>query len=151
VKYSEGVFLGYRHYDKTGIKPLFPFGFGLSYTTFQYSNLSISPESFEGGTPVTVSFDVTNTGKREGAEIAELYVSDTHARVPRPLKELKGFQKINLRPGQTKKVTLTLDRRAFSYYDVNHKQWQADAGDFSVLIGGSSDNISLRGTAHLSR
>jgi beta-glucosidase len=151
VKYTEGVFLGYHRYDKTGIKPLFPFGFGLSYTTFQYSDLSISPETFDGNTPVTVSFDVTNTGKRDGAEIAELYVSDTHAGLPRPPKELKGFHKINLRPGQTRKVTLALDRRAFSYYDVNHKQWQADAGDFGILVGGSSDNISLNGTVHLTR
>ncbi len=151
VKYSEGVFLGYRHYDKTGMKPLFPFGFGLSYTTFKYSNLEVSPETTSGDQPVTVSFDVTNSGDREAAEVAELYVNDNHASVPRPVKELKGFDRVSLKPGETRKVTLTLNRRALSYYDVNSKAWKAEPGDFGVLVGGSSDNIQLKGTLKLTQ
>lgn len=145
VKYSEGVFLGYRYYDQSQTKPLFPFGFGLSYTTFAYSNLSVSPTTGEANSPVTVSFDVTNTGHREGAEVAELYVGDSHASVPRPSKELKGFAKINLKPGERKRITLTLDRRAFSFYDVARKDWNAEPGKFTILVGGSSESIQLRG------
>ena len=146
VKYTEGVFVGYRHFDKSSTKPLFPFGYGLSYTTFAYSHLSVSPQSGNLNQPVTVIFDVVNTGSREGAEVAELYVGDGHSSVPRPIKELKGFAKVNLKPGETKRVMLTLDRRAFSYYDVQQKDWKADPGEFTILVGGSSDNTPLKGT-----
>ena len=95
--------------------------------------------------PVSVSFDVTNTGHREGAEVAELYVGDAHASVPRPVKELKAFAKINLKPDETKRTTLTLDRRAFSFYDIQKKDWSAEPGDFTILVGGSSDKIQLQG------
>jgi beta-glucosidase len=145
VKYSEGVFVGYRGYDKSGVKPLFPFGFGLSYTTFAYKNLSVPPNQGNSDAPVKVTFDVTNTGKRAGAEVAELYVSDGHAKVARPLKELKNFARVELKPGETRKITLTLDRRAFSYYDVDKKDWKADPGKFEILVGGSSDSIQLKG------
>jgi beta-glucosidase len=145
VTYSEGVFLGYRHYDRSAVKPLFPFGFGLSYTTFEYSDLQISPEGGNAGTPVSVSFNVKNTGLQEGAEVAELYVGDSHAPVPRPIKELKGFAKVALKPGETKRVTITLDQRAFSYYDVNKNTWAAALGDFAVLVGSSSAKIELQG------
>ena len=145
VQYSEGVFLGYRHYDRSSTKPLFPFGFGLSYTTFSYSKLSISPESGNLNAPITVSFDVKNTGHREGAEVAELYVGDSHASVPRPVKELKGFAKVNLKPGESQRVTLKLDRRAFSFYDVGKKDWNAEPGEFAILVGGSSDKVELCG------
>jgi len=144
VKYSEGVFLGYRGYDKSGVKPLFSFGFGLSYTKFAYKNISVSSAQGNLSQPVKVSFDVTNTGTRLGAEVAELYVGDSHARVPRPVKELKGFARVNLKPGETRRITLTLDRRAFSYYDVDKKDWAADPGKFEILVGGSSDNLQLR-------
>ena len=100
VKYTEGVFVGYRHYDRSATKPLFPFGFGLSYTTFKYSNLVVLPSDSGGDDPATVSFDVTNSGDREGAEVAELYVSDSHASVPRPVKELKGFARVELTPAK---------------------------------------------------
>ena len=149
IKYTEGVFLGYRSYDKRETRPLFPFGYGLSYTTFQYANLSVSPQNAAGDQSVTVSFDITNTGNREGAEVAELYVGDTHSAVPRPVKELKGFAKVELQPGESRKITLTLDRRAFSYYDVNGKQWKVDPGEFAILVGGSSDNIQLKGSVHV--
>ena len=145
VKYSEGVFVGYRHYDKAKSKPAFPFGYGLSYTTFKYSNLSVTPQSADLSSPVVVTFDVTNSGSREGAEVAEVYVGDTHARVPRPVKELKGFSKVMLKPGETRHVQVSLDRRAFSYYDVEKKDWAAAPGEFSILVGGSSDNTPLRG------
>jgi beta-glucosidase len=149
VKYSEGIFLGYRYYDKGGVKPLFPFGFGLSYTTFKYGNLSVTPQSMPAGKPVTVTFDVTNTGEREGAEVAELYVSDTHSSVPRPAKELKGFARVELKPGESKKVSLALDRRDLSYYDVTSKQWKAEPGDFGILVGSSSATIDLKGSVNL--
>jgi beta-glucosidase len=145
VKYSEGIFVGYRHYDKTGSKPAFPFGYGLSYTTFRYSNLAITPHSGDLSSPIGVAFDVTNAGAREGAEVAELYVGQSHASVPRPIKELKGFVKVNLKPGETRHVQIALDRRAFSYYDLNRKDWAAEPGEFAILVGGSSDNTPLRG------
>jgi beta-glucosidase len=151
VEYKEGVFVGYRGYEKNNTKPLFPFGYGLSYTTFKYSNLTIRPaatspaNSSSPGALYEVSFDVKNTGTREGADVAEVYVGDTHAKVARPAKELKGFSKIMLRPGETRRVTVTLDRRALSYYDADSKQWRADPGDFDVLVGRSSEQIELRG------
>jgi beta-glucosidase len=144
VQYSEGIFLGYRHYDRSETKPLFSFGYGLSYTTFAYANLSVTPQTGNLNQPVTVSFDVKNTGLREGAEVAEVYVGESHPSVPRPVKELKGFAKVNLKPGESKRVTLTLARRAFSFYDVKKSDWSADAGEFTILVGGSSDNIQLR-------
>ncbi|HTS37034.1 MAG TPA: glycoside hydrolase family 3 C-terminal domain-containing protein [Candidatus Solibacter sp.] len=151
VKYSEGVFLGYRGYDKSGVKPMFPFGFGLSYTTFAYKNISISPAAGDLSQPVKVAFDVVNTGKRAGAEVAEVYVSDGHAKVPRPMKELKGFSRVELKPGETRRVAVTLDRRAFSYYDVDKKDWAAEPGKFEILVGGSSDAIQLRSGFTLNR
>ena len=151
VAYSEGVFLGYRHYDRSATKPMFPFGFGLSYTTFAYSNLSVSPQAGKLDQPITVSFDVKNTGQREGAEVAEVYVGDSHASVPRPVKELKSFAKVNLKPGESRRVTLKLERRAFSFYDVGKKDWSAEPGDFAILVGGSSDKIQLQGKFTMSR
>jgi beta-glucosidase len=150
VKYSEGVFLGYRHFDKSSVKPMFPFGFGLSYTTFKYGNLNVTP-SFKHGDPVTVTFDVTNTGGREGAEVGQVYVSDTHASVPRPIKELKGFGKVNLKPGETKTITVKLNDRSFSYYDVSKKAWVAEPGDFGILVGSSSAKIELTGKTTLAQ
>ena len=145
VQYSEGVFLGYRHFDRSETKPLFAFGYGLSYTTFGYGKLEVTPQTGNLSGPVSVSFDVRNTGSRAAAEVAELYVGDSHSSVPRPVKELKAFTKINLKPGEIKRVTLTLDRRAFSFYDVKKKDWSAEPGDFTILVGSSSDNIQLRG------
>jgi beta-glucosidase len=145
VEYREGVFLGYRHFDRSGIKPLFPFGYGLSYTTFAYSKLEITPTSSDLSGPVTVAFDVTNTGSVAGSEVAELYVSDSHSSVPRPAKELKGFAKVPLQPGETRRVTLSLDRRAFSFYDVKKHAWTAEPGTFAILAGSSSAQIELQG------
>jgi beta-glucosidase len=150
VVYKEGVFVGYRGYEKAGTKTLFPFGSGLSYTTFKYSNLSIKPLAAASGSDSAgprneVSFEVKNTGTREGADVAQVYVGDSHTKVPRPAKELKGFVKVSLRPGETKKVSVILDDRSLSYYDVNAKQWRAEPGVFDVLVGRSSAEIELRG------
>jgi len=143
IVYKEGLFVGYRGYEHNGTKPLFPFGYGLSYTTFKYSNLEIKPQA--SGDSYEVSLDVTNTGQREGAEVVQVYVGDTHAKVPRPAKELKGFARVALHPGETKRVTVPLDSRAFSYYDADAKQWRIDPGDFDVLVGRSAEQIELRG------
>jgi beta-glucosidase len=149
VEYKEGVFLGYRHFDRAEVKPLFPFGFGLSYTTFAYSNLEITPVAGDLSSPVTVSFDVKNTGPVAGSEVAELYVGNAHASVPRPVKELKGFSKVPLQPGETRRVTVTLDRRAFSFYDVKLPGWKAEPGTFGILVGSSSAQIELKGSFSL--
>ncbi|HEX8774141.1 MAG TPA: glycoside hydrolase family 3 C-terminal domain-containing protein [Pyrinomonadaceae bacterium] len=155
IVYKEGVFVGYRGYERAGTKPLFPFGFGLSYTTFKYSNLSIKPltlKSTHGDYAEVyyeVSFEVRNTGTRDGADVAQVYVGDTHARVPRPAKELKGFVKVSLRPGEMKRVSITLDERSLSFYDTDAKRWRAEPGDFDVLVGRSSQQIELRGKLKL--
>lgn len=149
VDYSEGVFVGYRHYDRATVKPLFPFGYGLSYTTFAYSNLKVSPGAGNLNQPVTVTFDLKNTGKREAAEVAQVYVGDTHASVPRPVKELKGFARVQLKPGESRRVSVTLDRRAFSFYDVKKKDWSAESGQFGILVGSSSQKIELQGAFNL--
>ena len=150
VEYNEGVFVGYRGYEKAGTSPLFPFGYGLSYTTFTYSDLKISPAAKGSGALLAVSFNVKNTGSREGAEIAEIYVGDSHAPLPRPAKELKGFAKVSLRPGESKPITVLLDRRAFSYYDAAKHDWAIAPGEFGILVGRSSADITLQGKHVLS-
>lgn len=144
VEYTEGVFLGYRGYDKAGTKPLFPFGFGLSYTTFDYSDLKITPAATGTHALIEVTFKVRNTGSREATEVAQVYVADAHAPLPRPPKELKGFAKVSLRPGETKQLSILLDRHAFSYYDVTQHDWSAAPGEFGILVGSSSADIRLR-------
>ena len=138
VVYKEGVFVGYRGYEKKGVKPLFPFGYGLSYTTFKYGNLQ--------STPTSVSFDVTNMGQREGATVAQVYVGAPNSSVPRPAKELKGFAKVNLKPGETQHVTVPLDDRSFSYYDVGSKSWKVDKGTYEIMVGSSSEQVEVKGT-----
>jgi beta-glucosidase len=145
IEYKEGIFLGYRHFDRSTVKPLFPFGFGLSYTRFQYSGLTVTPASSNLTAPVTVSFEVQNVGQREGAEVAEVYVGDTYSSVLRPVKELKGFAKVNLKSGESKRVSVKLDRRSFSYFDVTKHAWSAEPGDFNILVGSSSQKIELQG------
>jgi beta-glucosidase len=147
VEYTEGLFVGYRHFDKSGIKPLFPFGYGLSYTTFAYKNLTVSPAAGSGA--ATVAFDVTNTGTRGGADVAQVYVGDHHASVPRPVKELKGFAKVEVNPGETKHVEVTLNRRAFSYYDVKNHKWTVAPGEFDVYVAHSAADIELTGKLKL--
>ena len=151
VKYTEGLFYGYRYYASANKKPLFPFGFGLSYTTFSFSGLQIAPISFKAGDEVTVSFDVTNTGAHDGAEVAQLYVADPSATVKRPVMELKGFEKVRLAAGEKKHVTLKLSDRSFSYYDVASHDWKIDPGKFTILVGNSSENTPLKGDLTISK
>ncbi|WP_188760247.1 glycoside hydrolase family 3 C-terminal domain-containing protein [Edaphobacter acidisoli] len=147
VVYKEGIFVGYRGYQHDHVEPLYPFGFGLSYTTFKFSNLSVQPD----GTGATVSFDVTNTGSRAGKEVAQVYVSDSHAKIARPEEELKGFDKVALDPGQTKHVSVRLDGRAFAYYDTAAKGWKIDPGSFRIGVGDSSAAIDLKGSVDISK
>jgi beta-glucosidase len=142
IQYGDKLMVGYRYWTTTGKHPLFPFGFGLSYTSFRFSNLR-APSTAAAGSTVSVSFDVTNTGKVEGAEVAQLYVSDPSAKADRPERELKGFEKVRLAPGATKHVTLELDARAFSYWDESAHKWTIDPGKFVVRAGDSSENTPL--------
>jgi beta-glucosidase len=142
VKYGDGLLVGYRAWTTAGKHPLFPFGFGLSYTTFSFSKLEV-PAMAASGATIPVSFDVTNTGSVAGAEVAQLYVSDPSAKVSRPERELKGFEKVRLAPGETKHVTLNLDARAFSYWDATAHKWTIDSGKFVVHVGDSSENTPL--------
>jgi beta-glucosidase len=145
VQYGEGIFVGYRYYDKKEITPLFPFGHGLSYTTFAYDNLRLNGDSFGPDDPILVSVDVTNTGQRAGQEVVQVYVRDEAARVVRPLKELKAFAKAALAPGETKTVTLQLDRQSLAFYDTAIHDWVTEPGVFEILVGGSSRDVRLRG------
>jgi beta-glucosidase len=140
--YGDKLMVGYRYWTTTGKHPLFPFGFGLSYTTFAFSHLNL-PATAQAGSSVPVTFDVTNTGSVEGAEVAQLYVSDPSAKVDRPERELKGFEKVRLAPGETKHVTLNLDARAFSYWSEAAHKWTIDPGKFEIRVGDSSENMPL--------
>jgi beta-glucosidase len=142
VKYGDKLMVGYRYWTTTGKHPLFPFGFGLSYTTFSVANLQV-PATAASGSTVAVSFDVTNTGSVTGAEVAQLYVSDPSAKVVRPERELKGFEKVSLAPGETRHITLNLDARAFSYWDEAAHKWTIDPGKFVIRVGDSSENTPL--------
>jgi beta-glucosidase len=141
--YSEGVFVGYRHFDKDNIAPQFAFGHGLSYTTFEYSNIKLSRSRIKPGESLTVELQVKNTGRRQGAEVVQLYVQDVNASVPRPIKELKGFERVLLRSEQMKVVHINLDARAMSFYDVTKKQWTVEPGQFKIMVGSSSRDIRL--------
>jgi beta-glucosidase len=141
VRYGEGLFIGYRYYDAKEMPVLFPFGYGLSYTTFEYSNPRVSATTFKDAEGVTVSVDITNSGQMAGQEIVQLYVHDHEAGLVRPVKELKGFAKVSLDPGETKTVSIALDFRAFAFYHPGHKQWVTEDGQFDLLIGASSADI----------
>ncbi len=151
VEYAEGIYVGYRYFDKKKIEPLFPFGFGLSYTKFVYSDLKISPRKVAPDKQVEISLQLHNTGLRAGAEVVELYVHDGHASVERPVQELKGFRRVNLAPGEVQVVTFTLDSNAMAFYSTATKNWVAEPGQFEVLIGSSSRDIRLKGPFNLER
>ena len=151
VEYAEGIYVGYRYFDKQKVEPLFPFGYGLSYTKFDYSGLKVSPNQVAPGKPVEVSFSVRNSGSRAGAEVVELYVHDGHSSVDRPIKELKGFRRINLAPGEMKDLHFTLDRSAMAFYSTAKKDWVTEPGQFDVLVGTSSRDIRLKGSFKLER
>lgn len=149
VEYKEGIFVGYRWYEQMHIEPLFPFGHGLSYTRFDYSNLKISKKKVKIGEPVQITVSIKNIGDREGAEIVQLYVKDDMASVPRPPKELKGFAKIRIKPGESKTVSFTLESDAFSFWHPDRKAWTVEPGTFTLLVGASSRDIRLKGQIEL--
>lgn len=149
VSYNEGIFVGYRYYDKKEMPVAFPFGFGLSYTTFAYSNLTVSQSEISDNDTITVTVDVTNTGNVEGKEIIQLYIHDLTGAAQRPLKELKGYDKVSLKPGETKTASFTLDYRSFAWYNTNLQDWYAKTGDYEILIGASSRDIRLTKKIHM--
>lgn len=142
VEYREGIFMGYRGYEKNNIEPLFPFGYGLSYTTFEYSDIAVAG----GGKEFTITFKVKNTGKVAGAEVAQVYVSDDKCSVVRPVKELKGFEKVYLKPGETKTISVKLDQESFRFYDLFTHDFVVEPGSFTVSVGSSSADIRLTTT-----
>ena len=149
VEYREGIFVGYRYYDTKEMDVAFPFGYGLSYTTFAYSNLKLSMENPTEKDTVMVSADVTNTGKSAGKEVVQLYIRDLTGSAIRPEKELKGFEKVFLEPGETKTVTMELNKRSFAWYNTELHDWFAASGDYEILVGASSRDIRLTETLHL--
>jgi beta-glucosidase len=156
VHYAEGIYVGYRYFDTKQVEPQFPFGFGLSYTTFAYSNLQIVPPISQekhlglNAEPLfTIHVDVKNIGSRTGAEVVQLYVHDGHSKIDRPAHELKGFARVELQPGETKTVDFAVDRAALSYWNPETKNWVAEPGEFEVQVGASSRDIRLKGTLNL--
>ena len=149
VRYGEGVFVGYRYYDMKDVAPLFPFGHGLSYTKYKYSNLRLGAKSITPDQTLKVKVDVTNTGKVTGKEIVQLYVRDIQSTFARPEKELKAFAKVELKPKQTKTVTFTLDREAFWYFNTAKSVWDTESGEFEILVGASSRDIRANGFVRL--
>jgi beta-glucosidase len=144
VYYDEGIFVGYRHFDAKKIEPLFPFGYGLSYTTFIYENLKINKSKVSGNEKIIVTVDIKNSGKREGAEVIQLYIQDVQSSIIRPPKELKAIKKISLKPGEKSTIKFELNREAFSFYDEKSKSWITENGEFNLMIGSSSRDIRLQ-------
>ncbi len=152
VNYAEGIYVGYRYYDTKNVEPQFPFGFGLSYTTFEYSALKVTPVMLAGGAGhagAVVSLKLRNTGVRAGAEVVELYVHESHAKIDRPAHELKGFKRVELKPGESQTVAFTLGRAAFSYWSPETKAWVAEPGTFEIQVGASSRDIRLKAPLEL--
>lgn len=149
VQYNEGIFVGYRYYDYKNTEPLFPFGHGLSYTAFEYSDFKLSHSEINDGKLLTAEVIVRNIGSRAGKEIVQLYVSGRKSSVIRPLKELKGFEKVELKPGEAKKVMFRLDSRAFSYYCEEIGDWYAESGEYEIMVGASSADIRLKDSVYV--
>jgi len=149
VRYGEGIFIGYRYYDAKELPVAFPFGFGLTYTSFAYSNPRLSAAEFSDVDGLTVSVDVTNTGAVAGKEVVQVYVHDRKSGLVRPPKELKGFAKVELQPGETQTVAIPLDFRAFAFYHPGYRQWITEDGEFDILIGASAADIRCTLTATL--
>jgi beta-glucosidase len=149
VHYKEGIFVGYRGYEKNKTMPLFPFGFGLSYTSFKFSDLKVTRGS--GRATAIVTFDVTNTGQREGREVAQLYVTENAPKIERPEHELKGFEGVTLEPGETKHLSINLDARAFSFFDTRSNAWSIGSGIFTISVGDSVAGLPLKAELHLNR
>ena len=149
VEYRESVYIGYRYYERAGKKVRFPFGFGLSYTTFQYSGLTLNKTSMNDTDILELSFFVKNTGSAAGAETAQIYVADKESTIHRPVKELAAFMKVDLQPGETKKITISLDKRAFAFYNVKISDWHVESGDFEICVGSSAADIHLCATVNV--
>lgn len=149
VLYNEGIFVGYRSFEKRDLAPLFPFGYGLSYTIFEYSDIQLSSVSAEGN--FSVKFTIKNTGHVDGREVAQVYIADEQASLPRPVKELKGFTKVLVKAGQSVQATVDLDRDALAFYDHLAEAWVVEAGKFDVLVGSSSETVKLRGQVELAK
>lgn len=147
--YSEGVFVGYRYYEKKQLPVRYAFGHGLSYTQFSYADLHLDRDAMLDTDTLQVSFSVTNTGKRVGKEIAQVYVRDVASSVPRPVKELKEFVKVDLQPGESRRVTVTLNKRSFAFYHVGLADWYAESGEYEILVGSASDDIRLRASVQV--
>ena len=143
-EYKEGIFVGYRGVGKYKTKPLFAFGHGLSYTSFELGKVTADRKTLSLNDSISFTVKVTNTGTCDGAEVVQLYIHDVKSSLPRPDKELKGFQKVWLKAGESKDVTITIGREALSFYDDSRQQWTAEPGDFEALIGNASDNISSK-------
>jgi beta-glucosidase len=150
VQLADGVFTGYRHFDRSGIEPRFPFGFGLSYTSFEYARLELGSASLEPGQSLLVSVDVRNTGDRRGAEVVQLYLSELEPAVPRPVKELAGFAKVWLDPGEVARVTLRVAPESLRYYDAERKVFTYQPGQFEVSVGAHAGAALLRQAFHAS-
>ena len=144
-EYSDGIFVGYRHFDKNNIAPLFPFGYGLSYTKFDYSNLDVKDDSQNNELKYHIALDLKNTGKSNGAEVVQLYVTAINPKEERAPKELKAFKKVNLQAGKTENVDFVLDKNAFAYYNIGTNTWTVDPGEYEILVGSSSRDIKLKG------
>ncbi len=149
VEYREGVYVGYKYYDTANKDVAFPFGFGLSYTTFEYSDIKVSADKIKDTDTVTVTFKIKNTGDVDGAEVAQVYVNDVESTIYRPVKELRGFKKVFLKAGEEKEVSIDLDKRAFAYYNVNIGDWHVESGDFKILVGASSRDIKLEANVYV--
>jgi beta-glucosidase len=153
--YAEGIYVGYRYYDTKNVEPQFPFGFGLSYTTFEYSDLKLAKGAkFTGNNPnevVGITLKVRNTGHRSGGEVVQLYVRDGHAKIDRPAHELKAFSRVELKPGETQTVEFKIDRSAFEYWSPETKAWTFDPGTFEIQVGASSRDIRLKGSLEVAR
>jgi beta-glucosidase len=146
IRYTEGIFMGYRGYEKNRTQPEYPFGYGLSYTKFRYSDLKIAPhQSAHDDGQIEVGFRVTNIGERAGAEVTQLYIGEESPRVQRPIKELKGFAKVELAPGESKRVSIKLNQRSLAFYNVQARAWEADPGVYAISVGSSSEDIRLNG------
>ena len=147
--YREGVFVGYRYYDKKDMEVLFPFGYGLSYTTFAYSNLRLSAETISDTDTLTATVTVKNTGSRTGKTVVQLYVGDPESTVFRPVRELKDFAKVELQPGESRDVTFTLDKRAFAYWNEEIQDWHVESGEFTIEVGQSSRNMECSASVNV--
>ena len=149
VEYRESIFIGYRYYDKTEKDVLFPFGFGLSYTNFEYSDIKLSKKTITDSEAITVSFKVKNTGDCDGAEIAEVYVASPESKIFKAPKELKGFKKVFLKTGEEKTIEIELNKRSFAFYNVNINDWHVETGEYKILVGASSRDILLTDTVSI--